>query len=455
MQEYFAERSEDIVSDDVIAFADSTDTTLDDIIKRLKIAYTDSVTMANKETKFDLSSRRLAGLTTVCKQEFTATGRKTFIISQEQAEKFNSEIKSLQKQDFKFIILCKYDNVADVTDYDGLVINATEIKDINQATKFMESLKKKVLKQGLAKQISIKFNNDIYSQFESLNRDILNEFGISPIVNAEKIWNVGKCEVENITENNIEQLLRNNLVTGIVIDNARVFVGKKGIIKQLFSKEHKYNKGYNASLSSKFDYVCYDIAKLKEILAMDINNDEQLQILKTTDLSGLNLSADSLTYLEYLKSKERYEEMAGFIRGVAMNSARTQIINGLKGKGIDLDMDKFVKEANGKYQKAFLTVAVQLMMEGTDITTLLETDYIDSSMTAKQYLDSVYEKVNINIEDILKQNEYKIERTQDTAKTIEDFKNYVVLLDNLRIIKETTVNYEMSVKAIRGMLAAA
>ena len=62
---------------------------------------------------------------------------------------------------------------------------------------------------------------------------------------------------------------------------------------------------------------------------------------------------------------------------------------------------------------------------------------------------------NINIEDILKQNEYKIERTQDTAKTIEDFKNYVVLLDNLRIIKENAVSYEMSVKAIRGMLAAA
>ena len=118
-------------------------------------------------------------------------------------------------------------------------------------------------------------------------------------------------------------------------------------------------------------------------------------------------------------------------------------------------MDKFAKEAGGKYQKAFLTVAVQLMMEDIDIIELLETDFIDSDMTVKQYLDSVYEKVNINIEDILKQNEFKIERTKDTAKTIEDFKNYVVLLDNLKIIKETTANFNMSMKAVRGILSAA
>ena len=149
--------------------------------------------------------------------------------------------------------------------------------------------------------------------------------------------------------------------------------------------------------------------------------------------------------------------MTGFIRGIAMNTARTQIINALKEKGIELDIEQFAKEANGKYQKAFLTIAVQLMMENIDITKYLETDFIDSDMTTKQYLDSVFEKVNINIEDILKQNEYKIEKIakEDIPRTIEDFKNYVVLLDNLKIVKETTANFDMSVKAVRSMLAAA
>ena len=138
-----------------------------------------------------------------------------------------------------------------------------------------------------------------------------------------------------------------------------------------------------------------------------------------------------------------------------MNSARTQIVKGLEEKGINLNMNKFANVADGKYQKAFLTVAVQLMMEDIDITELLETDFINSDMTVKDYLDSVLEKVNINIEDILKQNEFKIEKTKDTAKTIEDFKNYVVLLDNLKIVKETTANFDMSMKAVRSMLSAA
>ena len=76
-------------------------------------------------------------------------------------------------------------------------------------------------------------------------------------------------------------------------------------------------------------------------------------------------------------------------------------------------------------------------------------------MTMKEYLDSIYEKVNINIEDILKKNEFRIERTTDTTKTIEDFKNYVVLLDNLKILKETTANFDMSIKAVRDILSAA
>ena len=147
--------------------------------------------------------------------------------------------------------------------------------------------------------------------------------------------------------------------------------------------------------------------------------------------------------------------MVGFIRGIVMNTARTKIIEGLKEKGIELDIDKFAKEANGKYQKAFLTIAVQLMIEGIDITKLLETDFIDSDMTVKQYLDSIYEKVNINIEEILKHNEYKIQRVENTAKTIEDFKNYVVLLDNLKIVKESTGSFDMSLKAVRSMLSAA
>ena len=56
MKQYFSERNEDSF-DDVIAFADTNTRSIQDITERLNNAYTDSVSIPNKETTFDLSSR--------------------------------------------------------------------------------------------------------------------------------------------------------------------------------------------------------------------------------------------------------------------------------------------------------------------------------------------------------------------------------------------------------------
>ena len=467
-EQYFSERKDDLF-DDVIAFADVNDSSLQDITDRLNIAYTESVSIPNKETTFDLSSRIfMKNIVNVCEQESEATGIKTFIITFDQAKEFPDEIQTLQERDFKFIVSCKIDAISNIKYYDGLIIDdsKTDYEDISQLLPVMEKVRKHVLKTGVAKPVSVKFSNSTYGKFNSAGINIFDTYGMLPIVEDSYITNsmIGKFMVEKIRDNNMERFLRQNNVVGFVIDNARTFVEKKGKLRDLFSNEHKYNRGYNASLSSKIDYTCDDVSLLAEYLNIDINNTEELNrkinklkenLEKDSSKLSLSLTHNSRVYLKSLLAKTRYEEVVGFIRGVAMNSARTQIIKGLNAKEVNLDMDKFAKEAGGKYQKAFLTVAVQLMMEDIDITELLETDFIDSDMTVKQYLDSVYEKVNINIEDILKQNEFKIERAKDTAKTIEDFKNYVVLLDNLKIVKETTANFDMSMKAVRSMLSAA
>ncbi|MBO7611003.1 MAG: M48 family metalloprotease [Elusimicrobia bacterium] len=463
MKQYFAERNEDSF-DDVIAFAEIDDSSLQDITDRLHNAYTDSVSIPSKENVFDLSLRPIKNnLTTICKQEFISTGIKTFIITSDQVKDYIDEIQKLREQGFKFIISCKADNIIDITNYDGLIIDDSvkDYEDISQLLTLMERTKKQIVTQGVAKQVFVKFSNDTYGKFNSANIDIFDSYGAIPIVMDSYIVNsmLGKFTVEKIRDNdiNIEMLIRKNNVIGFVVDNARLFADKKSKLRELLSKEHKYNKGYNASLSSKFDYVCYDVPKLETLLSIDINNEQQMATLQNINLENLELSPESFTYLNYLKNKGRYEEMLGFIRGIAMNSARVQIIGALTKQGANLDMDKFAEEAGGKYQKAFLTVAVQLMMSDIDITELLKTGFIDSDMTMKEYLDSVYEKVNINIEEILKQNEFKINKIkeEDTPKTIEDFKNYVVLLDNLKIVKETNANFDMSMKAVRNMLSAA
>ena len=492
MKQYFSERKEDSF-DDVIAFADTNTRSIQDITEKLNNAYTDSVSIPNKETTFDLSSRgTIKNIINVCEQESRATGIKTFIITFDQAQAFYKQIQELQERDFKFIVSCKIDAILEINYYDGLIIDdsKTDYEDISQLSALMEKVKKSVLKTGVAKPVSVKFSNNTYGKFNSAGINIFDTYGILPIVEDSYMTNsiIGKFVVDKIRENNMERFLRQNNVVGFVIDNSRAFVEKKSKLRELFSKEHKYNKGYNAALSSKFDYTCADVKILANYLDIEIvdnkaseKTDEQKlykqkldkqkleELKRILSLYGQNsreefssellkiLSFDSKAYLKYLADKNRDEELLGFIRGIAMNSARTQVFKGLEEKGFNLDMKKFANVADGKYQKAFLTIAVQLMMEDIDITELLETDFIDSDMTAKEYLDSILEKVNINIEEILKQNEYKIEKIEkeDIPKTIEDFKNYVVLLDNLKIIKDTTVGLDMSIKAVRSILSAA
>ena len=472
---------------------DENDSSLQDITDRLNIAYTEAVSIPNKETTFDLSSRKsIKNIINVCEQESRATGIKTFIVTFEQAKEFPYEIQTLQERDFKFIVSCKIDDISTIKYYDGLIIDdsKTDYEDISQLLPVMEKVRKHVLKTGVAKPVSVKFSNSTYGKFNSAGINIFDTYGMLPIVEDSYMTNsiIGKFIVEKIRDNNIERFLRQNNVVGFVIDNARTFADKKIKLRDLFSKEHKYNKGYNAALSSKFDYTCADVKILANYLDIEIvdnkaseKTDEQKLYKQKLDKQKLeelkrilslygqnsreefssellkNLSFDSKAYLKYLADKNRDEELLGFIRGIAMNSARTQVFKGLEEKGFNLDMKKFANVADGKYQKAFLTIAVQLMMEDIDITELLETDFIDSDMTAKEYLDSILEKVNINIEEILKQNEYKIEKIEkeDIPKTIEDFKNYVVLLDNLKIIKDTTAGLDMSIKAVRSMLSAA
>ena len=54
-------------------------------------------------------------------------------------------------------------------------------------------------------------------------------------------------------------------------------------------------------------------------------------------------------------------------------------------------------------------------MEGDDINSLLQDDYVlgEITMTAKEYLDFIMVKVNKNAENILKDNEYKIKNYQN------------------------------------------
>jgi len=219
--------------------------------------------------------------------------------------------------------------------------------------------------------------------------------------------------------------------------------------------KQQYAKGYNACLNSKFDYTTTNVKMLFSLISNDLINNENLaEILK--NISTTQLSVDSKSYLEFLLSKGKYAEALGFIRGISMNSIRKEIINILADKNINIDLEKMEKESNGKYQKALLILAIQLIISGENINDLLNDEFIDSdTITVKDYLDSIISKVNGNIGKILRENEYFITKVNNTLEAISDFKEFnVLLLDNFRRV-EITDEVKVSVLTIKNILSAA
>ena len=221
---------------------------------------------------------------------------------------------------------------ADEILHDGAKVDASDIKNIKDAKDFLFDLKNKALKVGAGLFLSVKFNDDIYKDFVEEDIDIFDKYGIIPIVSADSKYLetsiLGRMEVEEITEENVDQILENDIVVSIVVDDARVLSDKKEKLKQVKTKEQKYNKGYNASLSSKFDYTTRDIVSLSELLTADINDEESnLKTLwESVSINEIGLSQDTQSYIKYLLERERYEEALGFIRGVAMNSAEKSLL---------------------------------------------------------------------------------------------------------------------------------
>lgn len=443
--------------------------TVDGAIEAIKNTHTDSYMDAIKETKFDLSERNLANnIQTICERESAATGTHIFVMNLLQAQQNQQNILKLKDNGFKFVVSYSSSEEAKAADeilHDGAKVDASDIKNIKDAKDFLFELKDKALKVGAGLFLSVKFNDDIYKDFVEEDIDIFDKYGIIPIVSADSKYLetsiLGRMEVEEITEENVDQILENDIVVSIVVDDARVLSDKKEKLKQVKTKEQKYNKGYNASLSSKFDYTTRDIVSLSELLTADINDEESnLKTLwESVSINEIGLSQDTQSYIKYLLERERYEEALGFIRGVAMNSAEKILIDGLADMQIAIKKAEFKSAGNGMFHRAMHTLLVQLLMEGDDINSLLQDDYVlgEITMTAKEYLELIMVKVNKNAENILKDNEYKIKKLseQDHDKAVFDFQEFNLYVQDKFRERDMVKNVKVSALAVRSILGAA
>lgn len=235
----------------------------------------------------------------------------------------------------------------------------------------------------------------------------------------------------------------------IVIDEqSKEFMSKnKEKLKQAVTKKTKYNKGFKAALNSKFDYTVKDVGSMFEAISIDVNADNLETVLNNLDLKGL--SNDSKAYVEYLRSKERYEELLGFIRGIVMNTVADNIC-----EVVDLDKESFFAGKNTKTVQAVLIITIQNMMKGDTVENMYGTMKGSDTMTAQNYLDTVRTKLNGILDKVLFENEDKI--SDKGTLVASDFDGIPELLMDIYGHKaNVTKELKISLGAVKNILAAA
>lgn len=419
------------------------------VINTIKNVHTDSVMMPSKELKFDISTRKSVNknnIESICHNEASATEATTFVISAQQAEDCKEQLELLQKEGYKFVI--NYNSSTEIGEilFDGAKINAQDITDVAKARELLKKLQDVKLIKGIDTRISVKFNKEIYSV---LTEDMFNEYGIIPIVDM-KTDVIGKKEIEDvITQENFETLLRDEFVLSIVIDEqSKELISKnKEKLKQAVTKKTKYNKGFKAALNSKFDYTVKDVGAMFEAISIDVNADNLETVLNNLDLKSL--SNDSKAYVEYLRSKQRYEELLGFIRGIVMNTVADNICEIL-----DLDKEAFFAGKNTKTVQAVLIITIQNMMKGDTVENMYGTMKGSDTMTAQNYLDTVRTKLNGILDKVLLENEDKI--SDKGTVVASDFDGIPELLMDIYGRKaNVTKELKISLGAVKSILAAA
>jgi hypothetical protein len=364
----------------------------------------------------------------------------------------------LQTQGLRFVINTKSGEFEKI-ELNGAKIDATEITDLNTARNLLEKIKNIKLNtvDGIYARITIAFNDEVLKGFEKAGTDIAKEYSVTPIVNfGTEYKNLTKYEAVINSAEDVKKAVKNDKVTALNITNEAIFnLQLKDELLQIDKTQiQRYLKGLQAVLNSKFDYTVKDIMALKEILTIDFTNKSKEEIESMFSETVFNeLSSDSQTYIKYLLSKGEYVEALGAVRAVAMNAVRNEIIEVNK---VNIDIEKLKK--NDKFHQAFLTLALQLKLQGQDISKLITDDTKEFiEMNAEEYLSSITAQINGSIENILSNNEYAIKeiKAEQVKTAIDTLQNFNILFRERFTKREIPKQIKISIQATRSVLAAA
>jgi hypothetical protein len=458
----------------------TNETTASSVINAMKNRHTDSVNTPVKERVLNLYKiEDISNFENLCRNENKANDIGVFTINEKQAEKFSSSIKKLQNEGMRFVVETKNYNEIH---FDGIRLNATDEKIDRLIGKDgilekLKTLKAQAFSVGIDARITISLSQEVLKDFAKNGVDIWKQYGVLPIA-SNKTDYLFKAEMEfeqTATIDDIKKILDKDNVAALSVADSKIFALNlyddrietlKETLKQAKTAKQRYDKGLKASLDSRFAYTASNISALFSLVNADRTNEDK-EMLKADikkAVSNAGLSEDSLSYINYLLEKERYYETLGFIRGIVMNSVREEYKDVLEKKGIILDIDKFKNIQGGKYQKAILTLLVQLKMSGqinnTEALEKLTEEKVkgeDNYFTTKEFLDAIGLAINVNIDDILRNNEYEITpiKENEKAAVAEMLKQFNVLVQERFIKAEPNKKVQTSMIAVRSILSAA
>jgi hypothetical protein len=469
------------------------------ILNIIKNNFIDNTNAGVKERVLNLFENEIGdNFLTMCRQEYDKNGIGVFVLSPQQAsdKRYKNAIETLRKEGLKFVVRTDDFNIL----FDGIRFNARgktkdEIENILQKLKAAADAANELNLAGDARanDVRITVETDNILIFMELG-NIYAKYGVRIILpayvyefckdNARLMQGLlDKSEIEFGTDASAQEV-RNYLgeqdVSAISVSDSGVLFGE---IKEDFytpkNERQRYDKGYGAAL--KFDCGAdygneAEFSKLFEAINKNYTKTADALSLKPlieNAVQNKSLSAESVSYLQYLldcaisdEDASRYYEAVGFIRGIVMNGARKEIIETLSSPSrrvqTHIDEEAFKTANEGKYQKAILTLAVQLKMSGQNIKDLLnDEDFAAENdfQTAHKFLNSILAKINSDMNALINDNEYEIKELksqEQIAVAASSFKNFnIILQDKFSKIARVGKQVQTSILAVRSILNAA
>ncbi len=463
---------------------------LDVIVNGIKNAVTDGLSKPPVSINLDFSGRKdvsSANIEKITKGE-TNNGldSNTVIFNPGQLSAMKeTELLALQEKGYEVIVVTS--NISEAEEIiKRLHINGAVIK-ISGAVSEQELIKiKHIADSNMQGRKIIKtqmFVEGLSDETLTSFGDIYEKYSIIPVVAVNSAYPESnkKCSVR-ITESDINAsgIFEKSGVISVIADKVSTVKKSAGgitdairdILKPATPKQKFITELRNVRASG-YDFAATDIKKaladkngiLFRLAAGgewfegedEKANEEKLKEALDILLSENILNGFAKNRVEHLVKKGKYYEALGCVRGIVEKNVETVILSKLKTGGIEITGDKLKKYAGGVLRDALIITGIRLLAGGKDIEPLLEDGFINSDMTAQQYFDSIIARLNGQMKDIVKQNEYEINVIKDekeAAQAIADFKDFNLLMqDQLReksAVKTAGISSSFAVRSILG-----